>query len=104
MKTILTALFLFGAFAVAQTHPPVAIRNARIVTVSGATIAKGTVVVRNGLIEAVGDSVPVPADAMVVDGEGLTVYPGLIDGLSTWGQAGGAPTPATGTAAGHISR
>src|SRR5947207_13720903 len=100
MKKLITALLLCCAFAIAQTHPPVAIRNARIVTVSGPVIAKGTVVVRNGLIEAVGDNVPAPADAMVVEGEGLTVYPGLIDGLSTWGQPGGAPAPATGAAAG----
>jgi len=43
------------------------------------------VVVRNGLIEAVGENVQVPADAWVVDGEGMTVYPGLIDALSTVG-------------------
>jgi imidazolonepropionase-like amidohydrolase len=104
MRKPVTALLLFGAFAIAQTHPPVAIRNARIVTVSGPVIAKGTVIVRNGLIEAVGDSVPVPADAMVVEGEGLTVYPGLIDGLSTWGQLGGASASAAGAATGRGGR
>jgi hypothetical protein len=72
----------------------VAIRNAKIVTVSGPAIAKGTVVVRNGLIEAVGENVPVPADAMVIEGEGLTVYPGLIDSLSTVGQPAAATAPA----------
>ena len=76
--------------AMAQQHPAVAIRNAKIVTVSGPVIAKGTVVVRNGLIEAVGENVQAPADAMVIEGEGLTVYPGLIDALSTWGQPGTA--------------
>src|SRR5437667_8266703 len=90
-----TALLLCCAFALAQQHPALAIRNAKIVTVSGPVIAKGTVVVRNGLIEAVGDNVPVPADAMLIEGEGLTVYPGLIDALSTWGQPGAAPSAAT---------
>jgi hypothetical protein len=75
----------------------VAIHNVKIVTVSGSVINKGTVVVRNGLIEAVGENVAVPADAMLVEGEGLTVYPGLIDALSTWGQPGAAPA-ATATA------
>jgi imidazolonepropionase-like amidohydrolase len=103
MKKTVTALLLCCAFAGAQQRPAVAIRNARIVTVSGPAIAKGTVVVRNGLIEAVGENVPVPADAMVVDGEGLTVYPGLIDGLSTWGQTGAA-TASTATAAGRGGR
>ena len=94
MRKPVTALLLCCAFAAAQQRPAVAIRNAKIVTVSGPTIAKGTVVVRNGLIEAVGENAAVPADAMVVDGEGLTVYPGLIDGLSTWGQAGAATATA----------
>jgi imidazolonepropionase-like amidohydrolase len=57
-----------------------AIRGARIVTVSGATIEKGTVVIRGGTIETVdADATPPPSDAVVVEGAGLTVYPGLID-------------------------
>jgi imidazolonepropionase-like amidohydrolase len=59
-----------------------AIRNARIVTVSGPVIENGTVVIRNGKIEAVGASATVPADAQEIDARGLTVYPGMID-LST---------------------
>jgi hypothetical protein len=99
MKKLITALLLCCGWALADPHPAIAIRNAKIVTVSGPVISKGTVVVRNGLIEAVGDNVAAPADAMVIDGEGLTVYPGLIDSLSTWGQAGAAlatTTPTTG--------
>src|SRR5271156_1546147 len=91
MKKLVTALLLVNAYALAQAPSAVAIRNAKIVTVSGPVIAKGTVVVRNGLIEAVGENVQVPADAWVVDGEGMTVYPGLIDALSTVGIAGAAP-------------
>src|SRR5208283_970527 len=98
MKTPLTALLLLCACAAAQEPSAVAVRNARIVTVSGPVIDKGTVVLRHGLIEAVGADVPVPPDALVVDGEGLTVYPGLIDGLSTWGMPGAAPAAATATA------
>ncbi len=94
MKKLVTALLLCCGLALAQSHPAVAIRNAKIVTVSGPVINKGTVVVRNGLIEAVGENVAVPADAMLVEGEGLTVYPGLIDALSTWGQPGAAPVAA----------
>src|SRR5204862_3553958 len=73
MKKLLLALALCCACAFADTQLAVAIRNAKIVTVSGPVIAKGTVVVRNGLIEAVGENVTVPADAWVVEGEGLTV-------------------------------
>jgi imidazolonepropionase-like amidohydrolase len=60
-----------------------AIRGARIVTVSGAVIDKGTVVMRNGLIEDAGATVNAPADAVVIDGTNLTVYPGLIDMANT---------------------
>jgi len=56
-----------------------AITNARIVTVSGGAIEKGTIVVRDGLITAVGANASAPADARVIDGNGLTIYPGLID-------------------------
>src|ERR1022692_3248663 len=90
MHRLFAALLLVCACATAETHGAVAIRNAKIVTVSGPVLSKGTVVVRNGLIEAVGENVTVPPDAMLVEGEGLTVYPGLIDALSTWGQPGGA--------------
>jgi len=94
MKKTVTALLLCVAAGLAQNPSAVAIRNAKIVTVSGPVIAKGTVVVRKGLIEAVGENVPVPSDAIVVEGEGLTVYPGLIDSLSTVGQPGAAAAPA----------
>jgi imidazolonepropionase-like amidohydrolase len=80
------AALVFASVASAQapTPPPhFAIQNARIVTVSGQTIEHGTVVMQDGLITAVGADVPVPAGAWVIDGAGLTVYPGLIDGLST---------------------
>jgi imidazolonepropionase-like amidohydrolase len=56
-----------------------AITGARIVTVSGAPIVKGTVIVRDGLIADVGASPAIPGDARIVDGTGLTVYPGLVD-------------------------
>ncbi|HUQ32691.1 MAG TPA: amidohydrolase family protein [Pyrinomonadaceae bacterium] len=70
-----------------------AITNARIVPISGPTIERGTVVIRNGLIAAVGAGVAAPADARVIDGTGLTVYPGLIDAGTTLGIP--QPTPAT---------
>jgi imidazolonepropionase-like amidohydrolase len=67
-------------FALRADSPNVfAIRGARIVTAAGAPIESGTVVIRRGTIEAVGASVTVPNDADVIDGAGLTVYPGLID-------------------------
>ena len=71
-----------------------AITNATVVPVVGDRIQRGTVVVRDGRIAAVGASVPVPSDATVIDATGLFVYPGMIDsgtqmGLVEVGQ--GAP-------------
>ncbi len=71
-----------------------AITNARIVTVSGAPVERGTVVIRDGLIAAVGANVTTPPDARLIDGAGLTVYPGLIDANTTLGIP--RPTPAPG--------
>jgi len=52
---------------------------------AGPAIDKGNVVIRNGVITAVGAAAAVPADARVIDGAGLTVYPGLIDANSRIG-------------------
>jgi imidazolonepropionase-like amidohydrolase len=62
-----------------------AIRNARIVTVSGADIDNGTVIIRDGRIEAVGSSVTVPSGAQIIEGRGLSVYPGMIDAGTSLG-------------------
>lgn len=72
-----------------------AITNARIVTGTSSTIERGTVVVRNGLIESVGENAKVPADAQVIDGAGLTVYPGLIDANTSLGFPAAAPVQRT---------
>src|SRR3954470_12390652 len=104
MKKLAAALLLWCGFALAEAPPVIAIRNAKIVTVSGPTLAKGTVIVRNGLIEAVGENLAVPPEALLVEGEGVTVYPGLIDALSTVGMPGtitAAITAGRGTTAGR---
>jgi imidazolonepropionase-like amidohydrolase len=71
-----------------------AITHVRVVPVSGPAIDNGTVVVGKGLIQAVGTSVTIPPEAWVIEGKGLTVYPGLIDagtsvGLGEDGGEGG---------------
>jgi imidazolonepropionase-like amidohydrolase len=79
-----------------------AITNARIVTVSGAEIPRGTLVIRNGLIAAVGANTPAPADARIIDGTGLTIYPGLIDANTNLGMPA-APRPAGGGGGGGVA-
>jgi imidazolonepropionase-like amidohydrolase len=98
---LLILLFVAGIALHAAPPGAIAIHNARVIPVSGPAIAKGTVVLRNGLIDAVGADVTVPADAWVIEGEGLTVYPGLIDALSTFGLPDAAPPANTARGAGQ---
>ena len=93
-----TLLFL-AAVAVNSQRSAIdtyAITNARIVTVSGPVIDRGTVVIRNGLIAAAGANVAAPPDARVIDGTGLTVYPGLIDSYTNLALPEAAPSPSPG--------
>src|SRR5689334_9973718 len=91
-------MFLFAAASNAQHNAidTYAITNARIVTVSGPVIDRGTVVIRNGLIAAAGANVTAPSDARVIDGTGLTVYPGLIDSYTNLALPEAAPSPSPG--------
>lgn len=90
MKTdfFIIALLLWATTVLAEVPGTYAIHDARIFRVSGPAIEHGTVVIRDGLIESVGEDLGVPADAWLIEGKGLTVYPGLIDALSTWGLPG----------------
>src|SRR2546421_2312735 len=55
------------------------IRNATIMTAAGPSIQNGSVLLRDGKIAAVGTSITAPADAVVIDGTGKFVTPGIID-------------------------
>ena len=97
IKILLSIGVISGSVAAQQIGSPttqqgvipprgvIAIRNARIVTVSGPDIENGTVVIRDGKIEAVGATVTVPAGARTIDGQGLSVYPGMIDAGTNMG-------------------
>lgn len=75
-----------GAAVSAQDVPRTyAIRDARIVTVSGPVHEKATVVISDGTILSVGASVPIPAGAVVIEGSGLQVHPGFFDSMSALG-------------------
>src|SRR5690242_3224462 len=66
-------------------NPPVLIRNATIMTATGQEIANGSLLLRDGRIVAVGAAVTAPVDAVVVDGTGRFVTPGIIDDHSHLG-------------------
>ena len=78
---VLAVLVSVQAFA----QETIAIRGAKITTVTGPVIESGTIVIQNGLIAAVGANVSVPAGARVIDGSGLEVYPGMFDAVTQLG-------------------
>src|ERR1041385_6090792 len=84
MRIILATLFLITA-TISVFAQTVAITNAKIYPVSGAPIAKGTVVIKDGVIVGVGENVNVPAGAQTIDAGGKVVTPGLINSLTAIG-------------------
>lgn len=67
------------------TRADYALTNLRIVTAPGRVIERGTVVMRDGRIVAVGADVAIPAGVVRMDLSGHTVYPGLIDAATSIG-------------------
>jgi len=91
LKVLLIAVLLLApASLFAQTY---AIRNTKIVTGTGQTIPNGHILIQDGKITAVGTNISIPRGATVIDGKGLTAYPGMIDphtslGLTEVGSVG----------------
>jgi imidazolonepropionase-like amidohydrolase len=71
-------VLLFTALASAQAQT-IAITGGRVLPVSGAPIERGTVLIQNGRITAVGADVAVPAAAQRIDATGKVVTPGLVN-------------------------
>ena len=86
-----------GSSASAQGGEPqyFAIRGAKVFPVSGPPVEDATVVVARGVITVVAKDAAIPADAWVIEGKGLTVYPGLLDAFTDVGIPA-APAPAEG--------
>src|SRR5512139_3769014 len=76
-----TALLVPSVAGAAHAAPPRvhALTGARVVVAPGRVLPNATVVVRDGLIAAVGAGLAVPSDAQLWDLSGKTLYPGLID-------------------------
>ncbi|HHU92662.1 MAG TPA: amidohydrolase [Halanaerobiaceae bacterium] len=56
-----------------------AIINGKIYTMAGEVIEKGSVLIADGKIKAVGADLEIPAGAEIIDAEGMVVFPGIID-------------------------
>ena len=94
-RRFVAALFLMAATLARADAPGVyAITGGTVHPVSGPDIPNGVVIIREGLIEAVGANIAIPADATTIDVAGGHVYPGLIDAQTSLGFA--APPRRTG--------
>jgi imidazolonepropionase-like amidohydrolase len=82
--TVVICLGLWGR-SLAQRTDIYAITNARIVPITSPPIERGTIVIRDGKIAAVGRTVAIPAGARVINAQGMWVYPGMIDSSTTVG-------------------
>ena len=89
----LVACLVFLTATAAQADAPgvYAITGGTVHPVSGPAISNGVVVIRDGLIEAVGANVAIPGDATTIDVAGAHVYPGLIDAQTSLGFSAPAP-------------
>jgi imidazolonepropionase-like amidohydrolase len=90
------AVLVAAAGAEAAKDDVYAIVGARVVSVSGPTHERATVVLRDGVIVAVAPDAQAPPDARVIDGSGLVLTPGLIDAFGGVGLPAPAPRPAGG--------
>lgn len=83
---LLLGLVIGRAPDAAAERPHVyAITGATVIVAPGERLESATIVVRDGLIEAVGSDVAVPADAESIDAAGMTVWAGFIDAYSHLG-------------------
>lgn len=83
-KALACFSILFAPAALAAANPPDApaamvIQNATILTVSHGTIEHGSILIKDGKIAEVGQSVKAPSGAQVIDASGQYVMPGIID-------------------------
>lgn len=81
-RHIALLLVVSAAWCTAET---VSIVNARVFPISGPVVEKATVIIEEGKIAAVGAGIKARPKSRVIDGNGLSVYPGWIDG---WTQVG----------------
>src|SRR5579864_4531912 len=103
--TLLTLLALAPQMRAQGGEPQYfAIRGARIVPVSGLPLENATVVMAHGVITAIGKDVTIPPDAWIIEGKGLTVYPGLFDSFTDVGLPAAAPAPGGATEGGGGGR
>ena len=87
LTLVLVSFFSMLATPVFAQDKPIALKGGKLLTVTHGVIENGTVVMQGGKITAVGATagVTIPANALVIDATGMTIYPGLIDSETNLG-------------------
>lgn len=85
MLTLPATVFAQDEIMLGPVSGTYAIKNVNIIQAPGRKIDMGTVVIKDGLIVAVGKNVTIPADAILIKADSMYVYAGFIDGLSHTG-------------------
>ncbi len=93
--TLIVLCMVSSSLIFAQTNRTIGLRentpqvfaltNADIYSSPSKLISNATMVIRNGVIEAIGKRVNIPADATIIDMEDKTIYPGFIDIFTHYG-------------------
>lgn len=95
-RLVAFTVLLIPLLARADAPGVYAVTGGTVHTAAGAPIPDGTVVIRGGLIEAVGANVAIPPDATIIDVTGSHVYPGLIDAHTSLGFTTPSTRPGSG--------
>ena len=92
---VLIAILFLSSDLIGQTSPVIGLHenvpkvilltNARIVIAPGKILENGQMLIRNDHIESLGKVIKQPADAIIRDLKGKTIYPGFIDLFSNYG-------------------
>lgn len=84
-QVTVAVLVLGFTVPLAQAEDALAVRNAKIYSVTGPVIQKGVLVVEGGKISAIGSDASVPRGAKVIDAKGRIVMPGIVENHSHMG-------------------
>ncbi|MEP5939222.1 MAG: amidohydrolase family protein [Erythrobacter sp.] len=84
------AALLAGVTPVSAQERPIAFTGATILPMAGPAVENGTLIIKDGTIQAIGTDVSIPDDAEVRDAAGKVIMPGIVDTHSHIGQVQGA--------------
>jgi imidazolonepropionase-like amidohydrolase len=82
LRTFLAAVIMAAAFSPAALPADggdILVKNGTLLTVTGAVIPRGDILIQGGIIRRIGENIPAPPGVRIVDASGKYVMPGIID-------------------------